>query len=160
MRFYLEIAVVDDQGVDVGDTHQVAVDIPDATVAERAVQRITNAYGTEGLDPDKNHDYTYYANGQNQLTLSESAQKAANRVTSMFVPHEPLDNELDAIVRVYQTCLNLLTMGAGRQYLYKLAGGIVTGRKEGQYKGLPLSLVFEYRAQQALTEGPDIQIGA
>lgn len=130
-----------------GQEQTIEIDVPASTLAEAALDAATR-YSLADRDPH------FYAEGENGLTVEEGARKATKRIMQdMFRPFGQ-DEELSAYLTVYTASARALAAGADRGFLYRLAGGIAKGRREeGQYVGIPLAVVFDYRLNQAIVEG-------
>ena len=118
---------------------------PTETIAQHAIAQDTST------PVDLSHeDFQFYRDGENGLTIEESARKATKRIMEMFrISGE--DEELVNYLTVYNAATRALAAGADRGFLYRLGGGIVKGyRDEGQYRGLPLAVVFDYRINQSV----------
>lgn len=130
-----------------GQEQVVTLDVPTETIAETALAQVGDNFTPEMLDYEDPH---FYRDGENGLTVSEAARKATKRIMEMFrVSGE--DDELASYLTVYNASTRALLAGADRGFLYRLGGGILKGyRDEGQYVGLPLAVVFDYRLNQSI----------
>lgn len=129
-----------------GQEQVVAIEVPTETLAEAALAQVSEGFTPDMLDHEDPHTYDQ---GENGLTLSEASRKATKRIMQMFRV-SALDQELTHYLTVYNASTRALVAGADRGFLYRLAGGIVKGFNEGQYRGLPLSVVFDYRLNQSI----------
>lgn len=94
-------------------------------------------------------DPHYYSGGNNYLSLEDSVERAYDKVVDTYYDYtddvvsnyedfgsdDDIENAIRDIIKDPDT--------EGRRSVYKLAGGIVKGYKEGMYRGVPFSTVFE-----------------
>ncbi len=131
-----------------GQEQTVEIEVPTETIAEAALAQATST-PVNLLDEDSH----FYDNGRNGLTIEEGARRATKKIMQDF--HiSGQDDELESYLTVFNASTRALAAGADRSFLYRLAGGILKGyRDEGQYRGLPLAVVFDYRLNQSIVSG-------
>ncbi len=96
-------------------------------------------------------DRHFYRDGENGLTLDQGARKITKRVMENIFAPARQDEDLDSYFTVYTATLAAMAQGVDRGFFYRLAGGIFAGyRDEGQYRGIPLSVVYAYRLRKIL----------
>jgi len=129
-----------------GQEQTIEIEVPASTIAEAALAQTTGAF-VEDVDPH------FYAEGENGLTIEQGAKKATKRIMQGMFHISGEDEELVNYLTVNAAAQRALAAGADRGFLYRVAGGIVKGyRDEGQYRGLPLSVVFDYRVNQSIVQ--------
>lgn len=131
----INITVNDDASITIGDL----------TVEE----------GILGLTYHEHHKATkvtrdnyYYYNGNNGMSVADSAHKATKKIMEMF-------GESTAQIHpdIYPGCEAIIADGLGRQECYRLAGRIKKlAREHGYFKGVPLPYVFRAIAKGEIKE--------
>lgn len=103
------------------------------------------------LDP-----YTYY-NGNNGLTVEESAERVIDKCTDdVFDKLDEYDEFYDYDATLdYEVLCPIIAEGRGRHYCYKLLGGIKKGLDEGKYKGVPVYKLLEMAHRGELLESSE-----
>jgi len=87
------------------------------------------------------YDDTPYVNGNTGMTLDASAYEATHKVEQELLGRYGFAiGDFDTF---YEAAKNLIRKADnGRQAVYILTGGIVSGYRQGLYKGVPFSYIF------------------
>ncbi len=95
------------------------------------------------------YDPVYYINGNNGLTVEESASKAAREALDIMLNYVPNTNEYNL---VYEGALEMIKDGKGRHSVYILAGNVKKRFAEDVYKGVPQAFVFNGIAKGLISD--------
>lgn len=121
---------------DDGDLNVEFMDSP-TSVSLISNSDLNESYSTKN---EPLYDDTYYANGNNGMTLEQSAYKAYDKVCYETWGEFNV-GQIGSYSELYSN-IRQIVKDSGRQEVYRITGLIKSLYKQGYYKGIPLSLVL------------------
>lgn len=128
------------------------------TVSDPSKQTDTgSAEIVEKPDTTPTHDPHYYANGNNGLTVEDSAYRAYDKIINMWSEAGYSHITIGSYSELYDDVKQIIVDGEGRHRAYAIAGAIKKGVQEGRFKGVPLFFLFRGIAQGHITEPQKVE---
>jgi hypothetical protein len=128
--------------------HKIAVTPPGFDDQRRG---ITPGWLAVERDPIQQKDPHYYKNGNNNLTIEDSVDRAIDTIIYSTWDYYDSDTVGD-IHLLIDAVTKIIKKGEGRDRAYAIAGSIAKGVREGRFKGVPLAFLFHGIVDGHITE--------